>query len=42
MALERTSRLGVTDFPGKANSLATEALTAEARLSQLAGARVGA
>ncbi|MEU1006545.1 hypothetical protein [Streptomyces tibetensis] len=41
MALERTSHPGVTDFPDKANSLAPEALTAEDRLSQLAGARVG-
>ncbi|MFI8895710.1 hypothetical protein [Streptomyces paradoxus] len=42
MALERTSRLEVTDFPDKADSLAAEALAVEARLSQLAGARVGA
>ncbi|MFC8142455.1 hypothetical protein ACFUKV_11940 [Streptomyces paradoxus] len=41
MALERTSRLGVTDFPDKANSLAADVLTVEARLWQLAGARVG-
>ncbi|GAA2280950.1 hypothetical protein GCM10010234_17430 [Streptomyces hawaiiensis] len=41
MALERTSRPGVTDFPDKADSLAPEVLTAEVRLSQLAGARVG-
>ncbi|MFB6849815.1 hypothetical protein ACFCXS_33820 [Streptomyces sp. NPDC056373] len=41
MALDRTSHHGVTDIPDKAGSLAPEALTAVARLSQLAGARVG-
>ncbi|MFJ8593515.1 hypothetical protein [Streptomyces sp. NPDC093598] len=41
MALERTSRPGVNGSADKVNSLAPEALTAEARLSQFAGARVG-
>ncbi len=41
MASERTSRTGRTGFPDRANSLALEALTAEARLSRSAGARVG-
>lgn len=41
MASERTSRPEVTDFAGKANSLAPEAFTVEARLSQFAGSRVG-
>lgn len=40
MALERTSRPGVTGFAERANSLASEALTAEGRFSQCAGARV--
>lgn len=40
MALERTSRPGVTGFADRANSLAPEALTAEIRFSQSAGARV--
>ncbi|GAA2766559.1 hypothetical protein GCM10010103_56000 [Streptomyces paradoxus] len=42
MALERTSRLEVSDFPDKANSLAAEALTIESRIRQSAGARAGA
>jgi hypothetical protein len=41
MASERTSRPGRTGFADKANSLAPEALTAEARPSRSAGARVG-
>jgi hypothetical protein len=41
MASKRTSRPEVTDFRGRANSLAPEAFTVEARLSQSAGARVG-
>lgn len=41
MASERISRRAVTGFAGKANSLAPKAFTAEARLSQSAGSRVG-
>jgi hypothetical protein len=41
MALERTSRPGVTDFPDRANSSAPKGFTAEVRLPKLAGARVG-
>lgn len=41
MASERISRRAVTDFAGRANSLAPEAFTVEARLSQSAGSRVG-
>ncbi|MDQ0745998.1 hypothetical protein QF034_000229 [Streptomyces africanus] len=41
MAMERTSRPGVTDSAGKADSLGPEAFTVEARLSLTAGARVG-
>jgi hypothetical protein len=41
MASERTSRPEVTAFAGRANSLAPEAFTVEARLSHSGGYRVG-
>ncbi|MGK5691980.1 hypothetical protein ACSNOJ_03540 [Streptomyces sp. URMC 128] len=41
MASERTSRPEVTAFASKANSLAPEAFTVEAVLTQSGGYRVG-